>query len=667
MFDPYRDRSGRALAAFLLLALTAAVATGGAFAADPSDAAPSPVAYDDVVELGLSAETDALMAGNATLPRVQVFYSQLQYVVGYNGVESFAAALADDHTERQFGYPIAAYVETFDTSRPGTTKSGLFAAKLAGEWTPASEAVYVVGSDARSPAGETVIPFRDRDAAASFAADHGGSVVDWTALRSRSFDTDSAAVVRETAPRRWAEADRRIAAAARRSDRPVSVVVGDDAQTIQAAVDAAPPNTTVVVPSGTYEETVEITDPVTIAGGGTHTGAEQTYIRGDGNGSVLTVRAPNVSISGVQIAGTGNKTRDPEAASRPPEEGEAWDTNIRLGYGHGDAGVKAVDAPGLFVDDVTVDTAASGLLLREGSDAVVRDLRVNGTEEWQNGFMGIVGMQSRVTVVDSAFVGGRDGVYLHRADGSIVRNSSFEGNRYGTHLMYTGDTLIADNTFRDEVFGGITVMTRPSGNAIVGNDVRNSSAGLQVSGTLTYIGYNTLAGNDLGFSTSARGSLYEHNVAANNELGARATTVVPSSQVVANDFVGNDMHADAGPGALRVWADGDRGNYWEGAGVSADLGLSAPGERAYRPTAPIDAALHREPAAILASESPAATLLDRLRGTVPGARSGSIIDPAPSPVPHAPERVAAATDPDGDPVHGDWRERPENVTVEVAT
>ena len=670
MFDPYRDRSGRALAALLLFALATAVATGGAFAADPSEAAPSPVVYDDVVELGLSSETDALMAGDATLPRVQVFYSQLQYVVGYNGVESFASALAADRTERQFGYPIAAYVETFDSSRPGVTDEGLFAAELAGEWTPASEAVYVVGSEARSPAGETVVPFRDRDAAAAFADDHGGTVIGWESLRGRSFDTDTAAVVRETAPRRWDEADRRIAAAERRSDRPVSVVVGEDAPTIQAAVDAAPPETTVVVPPGTYDETVAINESVTVSGGGTDVdGGSQggaTRLRGDGNGSVLTVRAPNVSVTGLRISGTGNQTRDPVAASRPPEAGEAWDTNIRLGYGHGDAGVKAGGAPGLFVDDVTVDTEASGLLLREGSDAVVRGLRVDGTEEWQDGFMGIVGMQSRVTVTDSAFVGGRDGVYLHRADGSVVRNSSFAGNRYGTHLMYTGETLIADNVFRNETFGGITVMTRPAGNAIVGNDVRDSGAGIQASGTRTYVGYNTLAGNDLGFSTSARGSLYEHNVAANNALGARATTVVPSSRVVANDFVGNDVHADAGPGALRVWADDDRGNYWEGAGVSAELGLAAPGERAYRPTAPVDAALAREPAAILASESPAATLLDRLRGTVPGARTGGILDPAPSPEPHAPDRVAAATDPDGDPVHGDWRGHADNATAEVA-
>ncbi|EMA57592.1 copper-binding protein [Halorubrum distributum JCM 13561] len=463
--------------------------------------------------------------------------------------------------------------------------------------------------------------------------------------------------MRSLAPERWRTATERLAAAERRADRPVSVVVGEDAPTIDAAVAAAPPNTTVRVPPGTYEETVTVNRSVTIAGagaGGEGGDAGATRVVGNGTGSVITVRAPDVALTGMRIAGTGNRTRDPDAAreSRDPEGG-TWDTNIQLGYGHGDAGVKAVGAPGLVVDEVAVDTDASGLLLREGSHATASGLVVDGTDEWQEGFMGVTGMESRVTVTDSRFEGGRDGIYLHRADGSIVRNSTFVDNRYGTHLMYTGDALVADNAFRNELFAGITVMTRPAGNAIVGNDVRNSSAGIQASGTRTYIGYNTLVGNELGFSTSARGSLYEHNVVVDNELGARATTVVPSSRIVANDFVGNDDHADAGAGALRVWADGDRGNYWEGANV----GPRAAGDRAYRPTSPVDGALHRHPSAVAVRESPAARLLDRLRGTVPGARSGSIMDPVPAATPYHPDRIDAVTGANADdgPVRGDWR------------
>ncbi|CDK38762.1 NosD domain-containing protein [Halorubrum sp. AJ67] len=657
VFAPDDNRSRHVRLAVAAIMTLAVVVTAGAFVADPAESVPDPVAYDDTTELGLSSETDAMMAGNATLPRTQVFYSQLQYVVGYNGIGSFVTSLSDGRTERQFGYPLVAYVETFDHQNPDTTSDGLFTATGAGGWTPAEEANYVVDTGARMPAGEAVIPFRSRDAAESFAADYNGSVVGWESVRNRSFDVDSAATVRSLAPSRWQAANDRIARAERTADRPVSVVVGEDAPTIDAAVAAAPSNTTVVVPEGEYHETVTVNESVTIAGDGAR-------ISGDGNGSVVTVRAADVAIRGLRIDGVGNRTRDPEAA--PTSKDEAWDANIQSGYGHGDAGIRAIAAPGLVVDDVAIETNASGLLLREGSHAVVRDLRVDGSETWQDGFMGITGMESRVTVTDSRFEGGRDGIYLHRADGSIIRNSTFIDNRYGIHLMFTGDALVADNTARNELFAGVTVMTRPSGNAIVGNDVRNSSAGIQSSGTRTYIGYNTLVDNELGFSTSARGSLYEHNVVADNELGARATTIVPSSRVVANDFVGNENHAAAGAGALRVWANGDRGNYWEGANVGQQLF----GERAYRPTSPVDSALHREVSAVTVRESPAAVLLDRLRGTVPGARSGSIIDPIPASEPYNPERIDAVTGSDAEhegPIHADWRAELGSLTGEQDT
>ena len=635
------------------MTVVAVLTVAGAFLVDPADSTPDPVRYDDAVELGLSAETDELMDGEATVPRAQVFFSSFQYVVGYNGIGPLVDALADDRTETAFGHPIAVHVETFDGAEPGVTAAGLFRADGAPGWTPADEAVYVVGADVRTPAGETAIPFAAADAAADFADAHDGEVTSWSTLRTRSFDVDTAATVRSMAPDRWATADARVADARHRADRPVSVVVGEDVETVSAAIDVAPPNTTVVVPEGTYEETVNVTKPLTVAG-------ENATIRGDGNGSVITVRAPDVALSGLAVAGVGNETRDEGAVQEPPDDdAAAWDTNVQLGYGHGDAGIRGIDAPGLVAEDVRIETDASGVLLREGSHATLIDLDVEGPDDWQDGFMGVVAMESRVTVDGGEFVGGRDGVYAHRADGTVIRNATFSGTRYGVHLMYTGDSLIADNVVRNATYGGITVMTRPEGNAIVGNDVRDSPAGIQASGTRAYVGYNTLAHNDLGFSTSSRGSLYERNVLVGNEQGARATTVVPSSRVVENDFVGNERHAGAGAGPLRIWADGDVGNYWEG----ADAPLHA-ADRGYEPTSSVDVAFHREPAAAVAAGSPAARLLDRLRGTTPGARSGGVFDPVPADTPFDPDRIAAVENADG-VVTADWREAMEGDAYEA--
>ncbi|MFB6196494.1 MAG: copper-binding protein, partial [Haloplanus sp.] len=57
----------------------------GTFAADLGAARPGPVPFDETVKLGLSAETaQAAQHRDATIPRVEVFYSQYRYVVGYS-------------------------------------------------------------------------------------------------------------------------------------------------------------------------------------------------------------------------------------------------------------------------------------------------------------------------------------------------------------------------------------------------------------------------------------------------------------------------------------------------------------------------------------------------------------------------------------------------------
>jgi len=363
-----------------------------------------------------------------------------------------------------------------------------------------------------------------------------------------------------------------------------------------------------------------VNESVTIAG-------EDAQISGDGDGSVITVRAPDVALTGLAVDGSGGQTRDPEEAAREgraddggvngSDDGEVWDTNIQLGYGHGDAGIRAIGAPGLVVDDVTVEANASGLLLREGSHAVVRDLRVDGADSWQDGFMGIAGMGSRVTVTDSAFEGGRDGIYLHRADGSVVRNSTFTDNRYGTHLMYTGDALIADNAFRNELFGGITVMTRPSGNAIVGNDVRNSSAGCRrlvpgrTSGTTRSSATNSASRPArAGRCTSAtwpRTTSWAHERPRSSRRAGSSRTTSSATRTTRP------------PGRARSGLGRRRPRELLG---GANVGVHEPGERAYRPTAPVDAALHREVAAV-------AVRVARGRpprptpGTVPGRARGA--------------------------------------------
>jgi len=265
--------------------------------------------------------------------------------------------------------------------------------------------------------------------------------------------------------------------------------------------------------------------------------------------------------------------------------------------------------------------------------------------------MGIAGMGSRVTVTDSAFEGGRDGIYLHRADGSVVRNSTFTDNRYGTHLMYTGDALIADNAFRNELFGGITVMTRPSA-------TRSSATTCGTPARGAGVWYPDV--RRVQHARRQRTRLLDQLARV-----ARCTSATwPRTTSWAHERPRSSRRA----GSSRTTSSATRttrppGRARARSGPTATAGTTGRGKRrgprARRASVPPDRPGRRCPpprgrrgrrARVARGRPPSTDSGDRSR-----ARSGSIIDPAPAAEPYSPDRIDAALDPDAGPVRADWR------------
>lgn len=244
-----------------------------------------------------------------------------------------------------------------------------------------------------------------------------------------------------------------------------------------------------------------------------------------------------------------------------------------------------------------------------------------------SGLAGVLLFQSPTVIEDSTFMGGRNGIYLYRSPETIVRSNTIEGNFLGTHLMYTGDSLIADNDLRGQADTGIVIMTGPERNAVVGNTVRDAADALSPGGSANYVANNIAEGNDLGLRIASTSSIYEHNVIAGNDVGTEASAMLPTNRVVNNDFVGNDVHATAMSGPLRIWSHGGDGNYWQGAAGIANGDQS---DMSYSPTDPTDSRLHRTDGTPTLARAPALKALAGLEGSVPGMRTGSIVDRAPS-------------------------------------
>jgi len=630
------------LAAFLVVATVAAV---GLFTIEFGATEPEPASFDDTVAVGLSLEDESWLEGERTevdLPRVQTFYSEFPYVVGYYGVEAFAATHGEDRYERLFGYPLAVYVTAFDADALELSHDGLPTAGGEYEWISAEEAFYVTDSGAHTPAGPTVVPFESEAAAEAFRDDHGGTVESWETVIDSQFGTDDAETVRERVTDQHREADERVTDAQRLRDRPVDAVVGEDAETIQDAVDLARPDSTVLVPEGTYYEHVDIEQPVTLAGEG------DVSIVGDGNSTVVSVEANESAIYGIEVNGVGGDTPgagatdDHAHGTHDHDHGnggdqEAWDAAIEDDYATGDAGIAVDNSTGVLVENVDITTPASGVMLRDSPGAVVRDVSVRGHHDETNAHMAVVGMRSPVVVEHASLTAGLDGVYLHRAEGSVIRDNELIDNRMGIHLMHTSDTLLANNTITDQSSTGLFVMTGPERNAVVDNEIRSSPTGLDVGGTDSYVAGNVLANNTDGLRTDAVTTTFERNLLVDNGVGIHVRSLLPTNRVVDNDFVANDRHVRS-LGQLRVWTHDGTGNYWDGAvGTVDDGSLSRP----YTATDPIDSQLHRVDGTPTIAQAPVLDALVRLEEAVSGLRDGEVVDDAPR----------------CEPVHGDWLDR----------
>ena len=611
-----------------------------------------PVDFADTVTVGgTGVDARRADAEGFVLPQAEVFYSGYRYVVGYVGIGTAASELTAASSRQQFGDPLAVYVSDFSTVTPNLTADGYVVPERgrAVGWTPADGAQFVIGSDARIPSGPIVVPFSGRGDAEQFADAHGGTVVDWETLQSRVGDPLPARVdaFETSIEERHAWANRSTATAAERRDRPVSVVVGaetavpagvETVSTVAAAVESAPPNTTVYVPAGTYDvDRIVVNRSVTLAGADAAADGGATTLRGDGTGSVVVVKSAGAAVENLRITGVG------AVGSRGRERRNAstdWDTSVQLAYGYGDAGIVLDGAAGASVANVAIDTPASGVIVRESPRSVVDNVTVRGAETAREGFMGVVLIGAPSVVAESAFHGGRDAVYTHRADGSVIRDNDAEPGRYGVHEMYTSETLVANNAVRNAQ-AGVIVMTRPVGNLVVGNTVRDSTYGVVPAGGTSYYARNVVVDNEYGIGVAGDRNAFVGNVVVGNHVGARANEILPSNWVVRNDFVGNGRAVESTIGPLRTWSHRGVGNHW-GSLPIPDGDADGVYDRPYRASGPVDARLGEAAGATTLAQSPGMSTLRRAQSAVSGLRQSGVVDTAARTTPFHPADVAAA-------------------------
>lgn len=314
---------------------------------------------------------------------------------------------------------------------------------------------------------------------------------------------------------------------------------------LQPLIDATPAGGTLRLEAKVYGAPGIIDRPIRLEG------VPGTVIDGGGIGSLITVNADDVSLSGLTLRNSGDRH-------------ETTDSAVRLRGKHGS-----------FKDNV-IENCLFGFELKQADRNIIRRNRIGSKDlpEALRGDAVRVWYSNGNRIEDNDIVRSRDAVIWYARD-NIVSGNRIRDSRYGIHLMYAHHNTLESNQFLSNTVG--IFLMYANDNQVTGNSIHYSQGpsgiGLgfkESSGTR--IENNDLFANARGIFMDA--SPYDpesHNTFRANRIAYNGVAVAFHSDWEGNTFAGNDFvgnHAQVTVlgkgGATRNQWDGNRWDAYEG-------------------------------------------------------------------------------------------------------
>jgi len=402
------------------------------------------------------------------------------------------------------------------------------------------------------------------------------------------------------------------AAAARLEGRPPAAQTSP----LQSRVDAASPGSTIIVAAGTYHGDVLIDRAVTLVGVGRPT------LVGSGAGSVVRVRADNVTIEGFDVDGR-------EGGSL------AWDS----------AGIH-VAARGAVIRDCRIVRSLFGVYLRAADDVLVERVTIEGIRGRDAGEQGS-GIHLWNTrgfrLLDNTIRYSRDGFYVQSSTGGRVIGNRVSDVRYGLHYMFSDGNVFEDNLFERSAAGAALMYSKQL--AFRRNRFLHNR-GFASVGLLLKACDQVIAEDNL-IADNARGIFLEGSYAntfRRNLIGASDAALVIYDSSHENRFEGNSFVGNLSPLQLsgRRTDTVFTGNYWSDDRTTPDLDGDGYLDAPYRLSNVFDHLRGNLTAADLFAQGLAASVLAAAERAFPVLEPVPVFDNHPLARPPRLDRVPAA-------------------------
>ena len=443
----------------------------------------------------------------------------------------------------------------------------------------------------------------------------------WT-LGSAGSDTAAATPARCAPTRDTAGTEKAVSSSAARGD--MAGMPGMDEspsqhtmQELRDRLAHTPSGGTLTVQPGVYRGALVIDRTVTLVGIG------HPVLRGDGTGTVLTIRAAGTIVRDLMIEGSGPGPVDNPAGVRvQANRVVVKDLHIRDTYtGIWVEGVSDAQITGNVIEGrKTVAVSGQSPAPMDGDMAGMVMGSGHGKAQAGRGDGVSLFNAVRPVVSGNTIVDARDGVYVEYGSGTRIECNRVVGGRYAIHSMYGKAMTVAGNYFATNQSGPVMMYGGPvtlEGNVIrdaqsaatgfgvllldvagvrlLGNVIVNNRVGLQIEGPLddpepTAVELNTIALNQVGVG-----------------LYPSANAQFSQNSLVENTVQVLGLGPD-GSGGNSAWNRDGVGNYWSNyrGYEGSDRGV---GEIPHVEGAAAGRLLANDPNLLALASSPAFTLL----------------------------------------------------------
>jgi len=379
---------------------------------------------------------------------------------------------------------------------------------------------------------------------------------------------------------------------------------------IAAAIAGADPGDTIEVAAGHYLERLVIDKPLTLLGD------QGAVVDAGGEGQVVSVTAPDVTVEGFTLRGCGRDPEEANAAVRTTKE-----------------------AARPRVARNRIEDCPFGVWIHGSKDARIEANRIRGIAELGRNDRGNCVHLSDTRgahIVGNELSDCRDGIYMELGGDTVATGNTISDSRYSVHTMWCDNSVYEDNVVTDNLVGLALMFSKgvTAKRNVVHNNATHGILLTQV--TRSVVADNIVIGNTKGLFVynSLYNDLHDNFVARNN-LGLHYWGGSEENQMRSNAFLENDIQVKFVAAYDQEWS----GNFWSDY-VGWDVDGNGVGDVPYRSNTLVDDLLVRYPLAKLLLASPALQMLAVAERQFPVITVPKGVDPSPRMTPTREDWVA---------------------------